>query len=94
MSGYVHQLAYPIFQEGAEVRTLTVRRPTLDDLIQESKAEGNSIEKDRVMFPILCNCDAEIIGKLDIKDYLALAEVVTGFFSDVGEPADKTSLEA
>ena len=73
-------LKKPIEVDGAQVKTLTMREPFVEDqLIAQDAAKGES-RQEVALFANLCEVTPEDIGKLTLADYVKLREIYDGFF--------------
>ena len=75
------KLTYPVSVDGAEVNSLTLRRPVVMDMIAADKAAGSEAEKEVQMFANLCEVPPGVIKALDLADYTRLQEGYRGFLS-------------
>jgi hypothetical protein len=71
-------LAYPIKVEGADVTTLTLKRPKTLDLKVMDQAKGDT-DKTARLIARLANVPPSSVDQLDGSDFTALSEVVAGF---------------
>ena len=84
-------LKWPIVVDGAELNTLTVRRPKARD--QMTYAENfEKPNSQPVMLADLCEQTLETILDLDFEDYYALREVYTSFLPSSIQSAMRDSL--
>jgi len=74
-------LAFPITVDGAKVKSLTLRRPKVRDMLAADHATGSDAEKEVALFANLAELTREAILDLDGKDYRALQEAYSGFLS-------------
>lgn len=72
------KLEYPIDDGGQKVEKLTIRRPTVLDLMVMDGVEGN-IAKTVRMISQLCDLPIEVIQTLDVSDYNKASDKVVGF---------------
>jgi len=88
VTGKTVELSEPITVDGAEVRSLTMRRPKVRDQILAEKREGSNAEREVAMFANLCEVPEAAIQDLDLGDYFQLQEAYQGFFDSQQTPAD------
>jgi len=74
-----YKLKYEIEVDGKKVDELTLRRPTVSDIEQESKLETN-VEKNMLYISNLAEISPDSVRKIDAVDYLALVDIVNGCF--------------
>lgn len=75
------KLEYPVSVDGAEVNSLSLRRPTVRDMLAADKAAGSEAEKEIRMFSNLCEVTPSVIESLDLADYTRLQETYKDFLS-------------
>ena len=73
------QLRYPVSADGAELATLTLRRPKVRDLLAAETAGGSPAEKEIRLFAHLCETPPAVIEAMDLADYQRLQEAYQGF---------------
>lgn len=73
-------LDYPFTFKGLKVESLTMRRPTVGDLIAVGKISEES-EREIMLFTNLCQVEPDLIKSLDLKDYKKAQEAYSGFLS-------------
>ena len=74
----VVQLTWPVAWDGSTVDRLTMRRPTVRDLLS---VEGIPSEQRREvqLYAVLCSVNPECLEQLDLADYRQLQEVFSAF---------------
>lgn len=73
-------LSRPLEIDGAKVKVLTMREPTVDDQIAAEKS-GNDGNADKQYMANLCMVTPDDIGRLPLRDFKRLQEAF-GFFID------------
>ena len=81
MSGTTITLQYPVTVDGAEVTTLTMRRPKARDLRDAQRGGGMPADSEIRLFANLCEVTPATIEDLDMADYLRMQKVYEGFLS-------------
>ena len=71
-------LTYPISHEGATISSVTLRRPTVSDVMSVNREGGGPAEVELRMVSVLSGLSAEAVGKLDMQDYAAVQQVLRG----------------
>lgn len=74
-------LTFPIALANATVETLSMRRPTVRELLLMEKHQGDDLEKDLYMMGLLCEVEETVLYKLDALDFIKLQECYKGFFT-------------
>ncbi len=74
-------LKYPITVNNTAVSELTLRRPTVRDMLAADKMQGSDAEKEIRMFCNLCEVEPSVIETLDLADYNQLQQAYQGFLS-------------
>lgn len=74
-------LNYPIEHDGATVKEVAMRRPTVGDHLAAQKAAGNDAEREIRLLANLAELPPAAIHKLDMKDYARMQQVLAGFLS-------------
>ncbi len=74
-------LKYPTTLDGAEVTSITLRRPLVRDRLAAEKASGNEVEKEIYLLANLAEMAPDQIEQLDMADYVKLQECLAGFLS-------------
>ncbi|WP_178306525.1 phage tail assembly protein [Vibrio algicola] len=74
------KLAYPVALANKTVETLSMRRPTVRELLLMEKHQGDDLEKDLYMMGLLCEVDDALLHQLDAMDFIKLQECYKGFF--------------
>ncbi len=74
------QLAVPITDSsGAEVRHVTVRRPTVGDIRRSNAAGSGPVERESALTAALCELAPQDLDKIDAADYDCIEAVILGF---------------
>jgi len=73
-------LSRPLEIDGAKVKVLSMREPTVDDQLVAEKY-GNGGEADKMYMANLCQVAPDDIGRLPLRDFKRLQEAF-GFFID------------
>ncbi len=71
------ELTWPIQVDGAELKTITMRRPKARDLL--TLAERDEPDAEAKMLADLCEHTLETLLDLDAEDYLKVKETYIGF---------------
>lgn len=71
-------LAYPVMFDGKTVDSLTMRRPTVKDMLAVESL-GSEQQRELHLFASLCEVNPECLELLDLADYGQLQEVFSGF---------------
>jgi len=71
-------LEYPVTWDGKTVEALTMRRPTVKDMLAV-EALGSEQQRELHLFASLCDVNPECLELLDLADYGQLQEVFSGF---------------
>lgn len=74
------ELKHPITAHGEMVSTLTIKRPTMADLIQMDKAAGD-IGKMAKLIECCAKIPPSSVAQLDVEDVNAISEAISPFFS-------------
>ncbi|HWL51359.1 MAG TPA: phage tail assembly protein [Chthoniobacteraceae bacterium] len=72
-------LEYPIDVDGAKLKSITLRRPSVGDMRAAKKAGDGDDEVEIILFANLAGLTPDDIGKLDLADYQKVQEVFRGF---------------
>ncbi len=75
------ELKYPFEINGVTCNTLSIRRPKVNDRLIAEKSSGTEIEKEIRLIANLCEVSPDNIMQLDLADYVAVQECLTGFLS-------------
>ena len=75
------KLKFPIESEGRTLEEVTLRRPTVGDMLNADKGKGNEGDKEVRMFSNLTEIPLTAIEALDLADYRQLQEAYSGFLS-------------
>jgi hypothetical protein len=81
-------LGMPIEYDGLPIKEIGLRRPTVGDHLAAQKSGGNDAEREITMIANLAELPPEAIHQLDMADYMAIQQVLSGFLS---RPATSTS---
>lgn len=73
------ELSYPITIDGTEVRSLSIRRPKVSDILYISQSPKSDTEKEVELLSNLCEITQDNMGDLDITDYVKLQEQYINF---------------
>lgn len=73
------ELSRAITLDGAEVKSLRMREPTVGDQIAAQESARSNAMQEVTMFGNLCEIDPETVKSLRIKDYNKLREAYEGF---------------
>lgn len=65
--------------DGARVRALTMREPTVDDQLTAEKVKGSPAEREVTLFANLCEVAPGDIRGMSMRDYGRLQEAYRGF---------------
>jgi len=72
------ELAYPINHDGKTVKSLTLRRPTVSDVMSANRDAEGPADVELRMVSGLSGLSADVVGKLDMQDYNAVQQVLRG----------------
>lgn len=72
-------LARGYTRDGAQVKAITLREPTVGDQIVATSSGKNEAEREVALFANLAACTPEEIRGLTMKDYRRLQVAYTGF---------------
>ena len=78
LSNLTIELAYPISHDGVTVSSLTLKRPTVSDVMRVNRDGNGPAEIELLMVSLLSGLPAEAVGKLDMQDYGAVQQVLRG----------------
>lgn len=77
-------LRVPFSVDGAEMKKITMRRPTVGDRVKaQDRASGNAEFGERLLFADLCNLaggDPDVFLAMDLADYETLKAKFNDFF--------------
>lgn len=73
------KLKYPIEINGVETHELEMRRPTVRDLLDNSKATGTDQARELALIGNLCQSPPVDLEKLDWSDYMQLRNKLDSF---------------
>ncbi|WP_269497206.1 phage tail assembly protein [Castellaniella sp. S9] len=73
-------LKYPIEIDGATVSVLHLRRAKVRDRLTAQKMANSDAEREIALIAMLADVAPSDIENLDMADYSALQEALTGFF--------------
>ena len=65
--------------DGAKVKKLTMREPTVEDQLTAGDIKGSSARQEVALFANLCEVTPQDIGKLSLRDYGKLQDAYQGF---------------
>lgn len=74
-------LTYPITFDGLPIQQIALRRPTVGDHLTVQKMTASDAEKEIRLMANLSELPPEALYQLDMKDYAALQQVLSGFLS-------------
>ena len=74
------KLKYPIDFEGGKLSEITLRRPKVADVTAAKKGKKEESEQEITLIATLSGLPPVAIEELDLADYKALQEILTGFF--------------
>ncbi len=74
------KLKYPVSDGGETINVLKMRAPKVRDQLNADKLNGGDAEKEVAIMANLCDLTPDIIGELDLRDYVALQEAYKSFF--------------
>ncbi|KAF1017664.1 MAG: hypothetical protein GAK31_00932 [Stenotrophomonas maltophilia] len=72
-------LSRPREIEGAQVSTLTLREPTVDDQLSASEAKGSEVLKEITLLANLAMVPVSEVRKLPVRDYQRLQAAFANF---------------
>lgn len=72
-------LQYAITDGSTEIKSITLRRPTVNDSYVAQKFRGDTIDQELNMFASLSGLTPATLKKLDMADYMALQELYKSF---------------
>ncbi len=75
------KLRFPIESEGQTVAEVTLRRPTVGDMLHADRAKGSDADKEIKMFSNLTELSLTAIESLDLADYQQLQKEYQDFLS-------------
>lgn len=79
------KLEFPVEHNGAEIKEIKLRRPSVRDLILLEQHEGNDLAKDVYMMSMLSGVEEEKIYLVDAVDFMQLQEAYQGFFQKASQ---------
>jgi len=74
------ELKYPIEVDGVTVSVLSLRRPRVRDRLAAEKLGKSDAEKEIALIALLAEIPHEALHELDMGDYSAVQQALTGFF--------------
>lgn len=78
--GYVDvELSRPMAIDGAQVKALRMREPTVADQLASEEMKGSDSAKEIAMLANLCEVSPDDIKRLTLKDYKKLQAAFLGF---------------
>ena len=79
-AGFVDvELSRPMVIDGAQVKALRMREPTVADQIASEEMKGSDSAKEIAMLANLCEVSPDDIKRLTLKDYKKLQAAFLGF---------------
>ena len=79
-NGYVDvELSRPMSIDGAQVKALRMREPTVADQLASEEMKGSDSAKEIIMLANLCEVSPDDIKRLTLKDYKKLQAAFLGF---------------
>jgi hypothetical protein len=81
-------LGQPIDYDGLPIKEIALRRPTVGGHLAAQKSGGTDAEREIRLIANLAELPPEAIHQLDMADYMAIQQVLSGFLS---RPATATS---
>jgi hypothetical protein len=79
-AGFVDvELSRPIVIDGAQVKALRMREPTVADQLASEEMKGSDSAKEIAMLANLCEVSPDDIKRLTLKDYKKLQAAFLGF---------------
>lgn len=73
------ELSKAIKIDGAEVKALNMREPTVGDQLAMEKTGGSDAEKELSMIAMLCMVKPADLNQLTLRDYKKVQEAFVGF---------------
>lgn len=74
------ELEYPIDFEGGKLKSVTLRRPKVGDVVKARKGLKDEADQEVAIIAKLSGLPPAAIEDLDISDYKKIQEVLSGFF--------------
>ena len=74
-------LGQPIEHDGLPIKEIALRRPTVGDHLAAQKTGGTDAEREIRLIANLAELPPEAIHQLDMADYMAIQQVLSGFLS-------------
>lgn len=74
------ELDYPIMVDGTEVKTVSLRRPKVRDLIAAAKGNRGNEERELSLIANLAEMSPQDLEELDVKDYAKAQKTLSDFF--------------
>ena len=79
-AGFVDvELSRPMVIDGAQVKALRMREPTVADQLASEEMKGSDSAKEIAMLANLCEVSPDDIKRLTLKDYKKLQAAFLGF---------------
>lgn len=75
------ELSREVEMDGAKVKALRMREPTVGDQLAADEMKGGEAAKEISVFANLCEVSPEDIKKLTLKDYKKLQAAFVGFIA-------------
>jgi len=81
-AGFVDvELTRPLVIDGAQVKALRMREPTVGDQLATEELKGGESAKEIAMFANLCEISPDDIKRLTLKDYKKVQAAFLGFIA-------------
>lgn len=65
--------------DGAKIKTLTMREPTVADQLAASEVKGNSAQQEITLIANLCEITPDDVKKMTLHDYRKVQTAFAGF---------------
>jgi hypothetical protein len=75
------QLEFPFTSGARLIEAVTIRRPKVADQLAAQKAGVTDVESEIHLVANLSGLTPAEVGQIDLADYAAIQEMLTGFFS-------------
>ena len=91
-------LIFPITDNGVQYKTITLRRPTVDDTLtadalnRVSGDSGTDAQEELILFSRLCGMSLLALRQLDLIDYRNLSKAFKSFFAPIETGSSTTAL--
>lgn len=73
-------LKHPIQLEGRELKSITLRRPKVADILRAKKASEDDAEQEVATVAALAGIPPAAVEDLDLADYKVIQKALAGFF--------------